>query len=322
MPETFGARLRRQRERQQIALADIAKQTKIHLPLLEELEHDRVSHWPSGIFRRAFIRAYANAISLEPDDVVREFLTLYPDPVEVVTIGAALAPRLAASERPPTRIRYVASEVIARVAALWRKLFGHDGTESSTSAPAMTTAAAPARVDVDLLAAANICAMLAKAPGGDAGPSNLAGPLREALTVLGAVGLIVWVWDSVADELSPAWSQGYSKSVLSQLPRVRRDADNATAAAFRSERTCTVRGKGQATSALAVPIVTVDGCAGVLAVELPQSDEHAVTTRAVVTMMAAQLGRLLPTPSRRHARSGHRPPSTATASASGRRLQR
>ncbi len=56
MPESFGARLRQRRERQQIALTSIAEQTKISLSLLEALERDDVSHWPAGIFRRAFIR--------------------------------------------------------------------------------------------------------------------------------------------------------------------------------------------------------------------------------------------------------------------------
>ena len=89
MAESFGARLRQQRERQQIALASIAEQTKISLSLLEGLERDDLLRWPTGIFRRAFIRAYAHAIGLEPDSVVREFLELHPDPVEVVATAAA-----------------------------------------------------------------------------------------------------------------------------------------------------------------------------------------------------------------------------------------
>src|SRR3954469_15030270 len=92
MRESFGTRLRRQRERQQVTLSSIAERTKIDQPLLDELERDEVSHWPSGIFRRAFIRAYAEAIGLQPDDVVREFLAVYPDPVE--------APKPAEPARP------------------------------------------------------------------------------------------------------------------------------------------------------------------------------------------------------------------------------
>ena len=91
MPESFGARLRQQREREQIALTTISEQTKIKLSLLEALERDDVSHWPAGIFRRAFVRAYAHAIGLEPDVVVREFLELHPDPIEVVATVPAIA---------------------------------------------------------------------------------------------------------------------------------------------------------------------------------------------------------------------------------------
>ena len=85
MPDSFGARLRQQREQQQIALSSIAEQTKIKVSLLEELERDDFSHWPVGIFRRSFIRGYAQAIGLDPAPVLVEFLALYPDPTDIVT---------------------------------------------------------------------------------------------------------------------------------------------------------------------------------------------------------------------------------------------
>jgi transcriptional regulator with XRE-family HTH domain len=77
--ESFGRRLRRERERRQIALASIADNTKISLSLFEDLERDNPSRWPSGIFRRSFIRAYAEAIGLDPDETAREFLERFPD---------------------------------------------------------------------------------------------------------------------------------------------------------------------------------------------------------------------------------------------------
>jgi hypothetical protein len=64
MAQSFGARMRERREKQQVSLIAIAEQTKIKLSLLDALERDDVTHWPSGIFRRAFIRAYAHAIGL------------------------------------------------------------------------------------------------------------------------------------------------------------------------------------------------------------------------------------------------------------------
>jgi hypothetical protein len=78
--ERFGPRLRLERERRQIALSSIASNTKISAAFFEALERDDVSRWPSGIFRRSFIRAYAVAIGLDADEVTREFLERFPDP--------------------------------------------------------------------------------------------------------------------------------------------------------------------------------------------------------------------------------------------------
>ena len=80
---TFGARLRLERERRRITLASIAANTKIGLHLLEGLERGHVTRWPSGIFRRSFIRAYAEAVGLDPDEIAREFLARFPDPADL-----------------------------------------------------------------------------------------------------------------------------------------------------------------------------------------------------------------------------------------------
>jgi cytoskeletal protein RodZ len=112
MAQSFGARLRQQRERQQIALTSIAEQTKISLSLLEGLECDNLSHWPAGIFRRSFIRAYAQSIRLEPDAVVREFLEIYPDPAEGSAAALPGADRESAGQRPPTRLECLVAATI------------------------------------------------------------------------------------------------------------------------------------------------------------------------------------------------------------------
>ena len=83
MTESFGRRLQRERERRQITVESIAAGTKIKASLFEELERDDTSHWPCGIFRRSFMRAYAEAVGLDPDATVREFLQRFPDPSEV-----------------------------------------------------------------------------------------------------------------------------------------------------------------------------------------------------------------------------------------------
>src|SRR5262245_44233502 len=120
MDSTFGTRLRLQREEQQIPLATIAEQTKIKLSLLEGLEGDDVSRWPTGIFRRSYFRAYARAIGLEPDRMLREFQALYPDPDtdENVTEILAQARQLNGQRRPPTRLRFLIDSAVSALPAL------------------------------------------------------------------------------------------------------------------------------------------------------------------------------------------------------------
>jgi cytoskeletal protein RodZ len=50
-----------------VALEAIAEETKINLALLEGLERDDVSRWPGGLFRRAYVRTYAQKIGLDPE---------------------------------------------------------------------------------------------------------------------------------------------------------------------------------------------------------------------------------------------------------------
>ena len=86
--ESFGTRLRRERERRQIALSSLSANTKIAVSLFEGLEREDLSRWPPGIFRRAFIRAYAEGIGLDADEIIREFLERFPDPSEPVSSAA------------------------------------------------------------------------------------------------------------------------------------------------------------------------------------------------------------------------------------------
>ena len=88
---SFGSRLRAERERRTITLESIAANTNIGIGLLRGLEKGDVSRWPGGIFRRSFIRAYAEAIGLDPGDVLREFLERFPDP-EAPPPGPAARP--------------------------------------------------------------------------------------------------------------------------------------------------------------------------------------------------------------------------------------
>ncbi|MCA1562291.1 MAG: helix-turn-helix domain-containing protein [Acidobacteria bacterium] len=357
MRESLGARLRQQREQQAIALLTIAEQTKIKPSLLEALERDDVSQWPSGIFRRAFIRAYAHAIGLDPDLVVREFLEVYPDPIEAIVPIPAIAsgderPRM--SGGPPTRLRYIVGSAIESLSRLRRSpaaddpmvvgaapiivpdpvelerpAAAHPSTDPSRVCPTAEVKAdaskepvmsepdlppvpppstdpgrverpnevvadgtpghKPAACDPDFLAAARLCTEFGRVDS----TNELQPLLQEAARILDAMGLIVWVWDPLATELRPALAHGYSDKVLAQLPTVRPDADNATAAAFRSAQTRGITGSDRASGALVVPLLTPAGCAGVLAIEMQHGSEETRSMRAVATIFAAQLAQLI-----------------------------
>ena len=76
--ETFVARLRRYRQRNAISLDEISSVTRVKRELLEALENNDLSDWPKGLYARAWIRAYASAVGLDPIDTVDEFCRLFP----------------------------------------------------------------------------------------------------------------------------------------------------------------------------------------------------------------------------------------------------
>jgi cytoskeleton protein RodZ len=70
----LGKRLKEARLAKGVALRDIATATKISVVALEALERSDYSRLPGGIFSRAFVRAYALAVGVEPEAAVAEFL--------------------------------------------------------------------------------------------------------------------------------------------------------------------------------------------------------------------------------------------------------
>lgn len=76
--DTFGPRLRRERERRGISLETLAARTNVSIELWMGLENNDFSKWPTGLFARSFVRDYARVIGLDPGDVVDDFCRLYP----------------------------------------------------------------------------------------------------------------------------------------------------------------------------------------------------------------------------------------------------
>ncbi len=78
MPTGVGAGLRQRREERRVSLRQIAATTKISHGALEAIERDDIKRLPGGIFTRAFVRAYASELELDPERTLAEFLAQFP----------------------------------------------------------------------------------------------------------------------------------------------------------------------------------------------------------------------------------------------------
>ena len=292
MVGSFGPRLREERERKELSLQAIADETKIKVSLLEGLEQDDLSFWPTGLFRRAYVRSYARAIGLDPERTLREFLEKFPEPVE---------PELDDPIRSP---RDLLSSPIATVSSLLRR-----GTHS---APALARPPAPVNggsppakeeplpepdvieepiPEPSLLEMSELCTRLGRLSDLRALPALL----DDAARVLDAIGLVVWRWDARTGSLRAGLANGYSAETIAHLPAVPADAPNAVATAFRSGAACLVPGDTGLTAAVAVPVMAPAGCVGVLAIEVHNGCEQFEWIRAFAAILAAQLAGFLGT---------------------------
>ena len=161
------------------------------------------------------------------------------------------------------------------------------------TAPMTQTLAPLAGTDFPELAA--LCVDLARLSDTRALPSLL----ERAASLLDASGIILWIADPDGRELNPIFAQGYPQQLVNRLGTIPRDAENATAAAFRTSLLQTVRADQISPGAIAAPLVTSGGCVGVMAAEVQHESERKELTLAAATIVAAQLATLVGPPSAR-----------------------
>jgi hypothetical protein len=149
----------------------------------------------------------------------------------------------------------------------------------------------------DFTGLAALCVDLAQVADTRALPSLL----DRAATLLDASGIILWIADPDGRELNPIFAQGYPPQLVNRLGTIPKDAENATAAAFRTSLLQTVRADQISDGAIAAPLVTPGGCVGVMAAEVRHEAERLDATLAAATIVAAQLATLVGPPSARSA---------------------
>jgi cytoskeletal protein RodZ len=100
---TLGEFLRNHRESRKTTLQQVAHDTKIPSKHLSALERGDIRHWPRGIYRRAMVRAYARAVGLDPQEMVAEFLKVFPE-ADHMDGELATPAQQRGSHKPPLRV--------------------------------------------------------------------------------------------------------------------------------------------------------------------------------------------------------------------------
>jgi cytoskeletal protein RodZ len=77
-----GSALRAARERKGRSLEQLARTTRIRLPILRAIEANSRDELPPTIYLRAFIRAYAREVGMPPDETAAQYLEQFEAAVE------------------------------------------------------------------------------------------------------------------------------------------------------------------------------------------------------------------------------------------------
>jgi hypothetical protein len=140
-----------------------------------------------------------------------------------------------------------------------------------------------AEPSIDLTETAALCSAISRLKS----EADVQGLLVRTASLLEASGVVVWM--AAGDEMFPVAWHGYDSKQLLQLGPIGRSSLNATAAAWRTGALQSVAGGATSQSAIVVPLLGVERCIGVLAIEVAPGREAEVAVQAVVTLIAAQL---------------------------------
>jgi cytoskeleton protein RodZ len=134
--ESFGARLKREREQRKVSLDDIAVSTKIGTRFLLALEEEHFDQLPGGIFNKSFVRAYARHLGIDEAQAIADYVaasgTSLPEtkPEEAPEL-AVLAVRAQETPSNADRIPWGVFAIVLLVVAFGFALWGFHSREKS-----------------------------------------------------------------------------------------------------------------------------------------------------------------------------------------------
>ena len=125
-PAEFGEHLLRGREQKNRSLQEIADATKISIHQLRALERGDLHRLPAGIYRRAIVRQYAEAVGLDVEETIRELAGVSEEVAgDMPRPEAVVHRRVDAGSPPRTTLMWssaaplVVVGVVAAVAIAW-----------------------------------------------------------------------------------------------------------------------------------------------------------------------------------------------------------
>ncbi|MEE4191494.1 MAG: RodZ domain-containing protein [Halieaceae bacterium] len=178
---TPGTRLREAREALGMSPREMADRLNWLPAHVAAIEADNYEELRGAAFVRGYLRAYARAVSLDEDEMVALFATLYPESAESSAQPATAPPTSAPSQKTGMSVVLGVAVAVVVIVAIWWKQQRTDQPQapaSTVSTPAQTDAAsrqAPERERGELAAEKTAAAAVSSEPAAgdiDASPEN------------------------------------------------------------------------------------------------------------------------------------------------------
>jgi cytoskeletal protein RodZ len=138
--DSIGTFLRRTREARAMSVGEIARATRIPTSAIERIEADHFDDLPGEVFTRGFLKAYAAAVGLLPDEVLARY-TAARRVVSVEPLPIATPVQRSGSRRFGVAIAFVLLLVLFTLAiSIVLRPRGHDRPQELSSNDPSSTA--------------------------------------------------------------------------------------------------------------------------------------------------------------------------------------
>ncbi len=124
----IGERLRNAREARGLTLAAAETLTRIRATYLKALEDEQFDRLPASVYARGFLRTYAVALGLDPDELTEAYPAAFDTPEQPPVFSSLPAEIPIHPATPPSRARRIAV-MVGAVALLIVSILGYIGLQ-------------------------------------------------------------------------------------------------------------------------------------------------------------------------------------------------